>query len=194
MNKLQVIQRAKLYMDMLSEGLDPVNGEAVENDSVLQQERLKKCFAFVSGILDEIITTGGLVNIPATESSVIYIKKKTAFSMDPQRRNNIQITDNPISLSAFVKNINVAVDTESMEKLSLTTVNKWLLKQGYLTESKVPAVINRNVKMTTHLSEQIGVIEQTIIDQKTGETKTQLLFSKQAQEFILNNMDAIISM
>ncbi|MCD7828337.1 MAG: hypothetical protein LUG85_07390 [Clostridiales bacterium] len=194
MNKLQVIQRAKLYMDMLSEGLDPVNGEAVENDSVLQQERLKKCFAFVSGILDEIITTGGLVNIPATESSVIYTKKKTAFSMDPQRRNNIQITDNPISLSAFVKNINVAVDTESMEKLSLTTVNKWLLKQGYLTESKVPAVINRNVKMTTHLSEQIGVIEQTIVDQKTGETKTQLLFSKQAQEFILNNMDAIISM
>lgn len=42
MDKLQVIQRAKSYMDMLAKGIDPISGELVENDSALQQERLQK--------------------------------------------------------------------------------------------------------------------------------------------------------
>ena len=46
MDKLQVIQRAKSYMDMLSQGIDHISGELIENDSTLQQERLKKCFSY----------------------------------------------------------------------------------------------------------------------------------------------------
>ena len=42
MDKLQVIQRAKSYMDMLAKGIDPISGELVKNDSALQQERLQK--------------------------------------------------------------------------------------------------------------------------------------------------------
>lgn len=196
MEKLQVIQRAKSYMDMLSNGIDPISGELVKNDSTFQQERLQKCFSFVSEILDEIIRTNGIVTLPATEFSHGYeaVKKKSVFSLNQQQRNSIRVTNNPIIPSAFIKNINSVVDSDNMEKLSLTTINKWLLKQGYLTESKVPTVINKNVKTVTPLSMQIGVIEQTVVDPKTGEAKTQLLFSRQAQEFILNNIESILSL
>ncbi len=195
MDKLQVIQRAKSYMDMLAKSIDPISGKMVENDSVLQQERLHKCFSFVSEILDEIIKTNGIVTMPATGSSQGYavVKKKAVFSINQQQRSSIRITNNPIIPSAFIKNINSVVDSETMEKLSLTTINKWLLKQGYLTESKVPTVVNKNVKTVTPLSAQIGVIEQTVVDQKTGEAKTQLLFSRQAQEFILDNIESILT-
>lgn len=195
MDKLQVIQRAKSYMDMLAKGIDPISGELVKNDSALQQERLQKCFSFVSEILDEVIKTNGIVSMPATESSQGYtaVKKKSVFSINPQQRSNIRITNNPIIPSAFIKNINSVVDAENMEKLSLTTINKWLLKQGYLAESKVATVVNKNVKTVTPLSAQIGVIEQTIVDQKTGEAKTQLLFSRQAQEFLLDNIESILA-
>lgn len=196
MEKLQVIQRAKSYMDMLSNGIDPISGELVKNDSTFQQERLQKCFSFVSEILDEIIRTNGIVTLPATEFSHGYeaVKKKSVFSLNQQQRNSIRVTNNPIIPSAFIKNINSVVDSDNMEKLSLTTINKWLLKQGYLTESKVPTVINKNVKTVTPLSTQIGVIEQTVVDSKTGEAKTQLLFSRQAQEFILDNIESILSL
>ena len=194
MDKLQVIQRAKSYMDMLAKGIDPISGELVKNDSALQQERLQKCFSFVSEILDEVIKTNGIVSMPATESSQGYTAvKKAVFSINPQQRSNIRITNNPIIPSAFIKNINSVVDSENMEKLSLTTINKWLLKQGYLAESKVATVVNKNVKTVTPLSAQIGVIEQTVVDQKTGEAKTQLLFSRQAQEFLLDNIESIIA-
>lgn len=196
MEKLQVIQRAKSYMDMLSNGIDPISGELVKNDSTLQQERLRKCFSFVSEILDEVIKTNGIVTLPATESSQGYavVKKKSVFSINQQQKNSIRVTNNPIIPSVFIKNINSVVDSENMEKLSLTTINKWLLKQGYLTESKVPTVINKNVKTVTPLSTQIGVIEQTVVDPKTGEAKIQLLFSRQAQEFILDNIESILSL
>lgn len=196
MEKLQVIRRAKSYMDMLSNGIDPISGELVKNDSTFQQERLQKCFSFVSEILDEIIRTNGIVTLPATEFSHGYeaVKKKSVFSLNQQQRNSIRVTNNPIIPSAFIKNINSVVDSDNMEKLSLTTINKWLLKQGYLTESKVPTVINKNVKTVTPLSTQIGVIEQTVVDPKTGEAKTQLLFSRQAQEFILDNIESILSL
>lgn len=183
-------------MDMLSNGIDPISGELVKNDSTFQQERLQKCFSFVSEILDEIIKTNGIVTLPATEFSHGYeaVKKKSVFSLNQQQRNSIRVTNNPIIPSAFIKNINSVVDSDNMEKLSLITINKWLLKQGYLTESKVPTVINKNVKTVTPLSTQIGVIEQTVVDPKTGEAKTQLLFSRQAQEFILDNIESILSL
>lgn len=42
MDKLRVIQRAKSYMDMLSNGIEPISGELVKNDSALIQERSHK--------------------------------------------------------------------------------------------------------------------------------------------------------
>lgn len=195
MDKLQVIQRAKSYMDMLSQGIDPISGELIENDSTLQQERLKKCFSYVSGILDEIIKTNGIVAMPVSKFSQEYTmaRKKSAFSLNQQQRRNIHISNSPIIPSAFIKNINSVVNVEMMEKLSLKTINKWLLKQGYLSEQKVPTVVNKNVKTITSTSANIGVIEQTIVDQKTGEAKTQVFFSRQAQEFILDNIESIVS-
>ncbi len=195
MDKLQIIKRAKSYMDMLSNGIDPISEEPVENDSALRQERLQKCFQFVSEILGEIINTNGIVVMSEAESAHGYkiVKKKAVFSINPKQKMSIRITNCPIVPSAFVKNINSVVNTEIMEKLSLTTINKWLLKQGYISESKEPTVVNRNVKTITPLSTQIGIIEQTVVDPRTGEAKAQMLFSRQAQEFILNNIELIIS-
>lgn len=34
MDKIQTIQRAKSYMDMLSNNIDPITGELIANDSV----------------------------------------------------------------------------------------------------------------------------------------------------------------
>lgn len=126
MDKLQIIQRAKSYMEMLSNGVDPISGEVVENDSTLRQERLQKCFSFVSEILEEIIKTNGIVTMSDNESTHGYtiVKKKAVFSIDLQQKKSIQITNNPIIPSAFVKNVNSVVNTEIMEKLSLTTINK----------------------------------------------------------------------
>lgn len=200
MDKLRVIQHAQMYMDMLSNGIDPISGLPVPEDSTLQQERLKKCFGFVSDILNEVIQNEGVVLLTEkqTEPTVTNVDSNTALNVPesaititPQQIQCIEITNAPILPSAFVKKIGCAVDADIKKKLTLARINKWLLKRGYLADTKVATIVNKTVKVATPLAAQIGVVEHLVVDKKTGEAKPQLFFTRDAQEFILQNINTI---
>ena len=59
MTELEIMQRAKMYMDKLAQGIDPISGQEIPNDSVLNNVRLVRCFFYVSRILDQVIANGG---------------------------------------------------------------------------------------------------------------------------------------
>ena len=61
MTELETMQRAKMYLDKLAQGIDPISGQEIPNDSVLNNVRLARCFFYVSGILDQVIANGGRV-------------------------------------------------------------------------------------------------------------------------------------
>ena len=58
MNELDTMKRAKMYLDKLSRGIDPISGSALPLDGVLSNVRLSRCFAYVSGILEQVIENG----------------------------------------------------------------------------------------------------------------------------------------
>ena len=60
MNKRQVIQHAKDYLDLLAAGTDPISNEKIEGDSVVSRPQMQKCFQFVSTILQEVLQNNGL--------------------------------------------------------------------------------------------------------------------------------------
>ena len=60
MNELDTMKRAKMYLDKLSRGIDPISGSALPLDGVLSNVRLSRCFAYVSGILEQVIENGGV--------------------------------------------------------------------------------------------------------------------------------------
>lgn len=51
MTELETMQRAKMYLDKLAQGIDPISGDEVPEDSVLNNVRLARCFFYVSGVL-----------------------------------------------------------------------------------------------------------------------------------------------
>ena len=55
MTELETMQRAKMYMDKLAQGIDPIT------DSVLNHVRLVRCFFYVSDVLGKVIANGGTV-------------------------------------------------------------------------------------------------------------------------------------
>ena len=61
MTELETVQRAKMYMDKLAQGIDPISGQELPEDSALNNVRLARCFFYVSGILDQVIANGGVV-------------------------------------------------------------------------------------------------------------------------------------
>ena len=206
MNKRQIIQHAKNYLDLLAAGVDPISKESAAEDSVASRPQMQKCFQFVSAILGEVLENNGLVlldteegqpqkpaSVPVTVNGNSYelVRKKAAFSITPEQRRAVFIARQPVTPYVFLKNVNRVVNAETMEKLSIKSVNAWLQKKAYVTEGKTQTVINKTVWKPTRFAEQIGISEIDIPDAKTGEIKRQLMFSAQAQQFLLDHMEEI---
>ena len=206
MNKRQVIQHAKNYLDLLAAGTDPISNEKIEGDSVVSRPQMQKCFQFVSAILQEVLQNNGLVlldleeavqqppaSVPVSVNGGSYelVRKKAGFSLIPERKSEVWISRLPITPTEFLKNVNRTVNPAVMEKLSMKTVNTWLRKNAYIAEGKAQTITYRTVWKPTRFAEEIGISEIDVSDPKTGEIKHQLMFSAQAQEYLLNHMEEI---
>ena len=61
MTELETMQRAKMYLDKLAQGIDPITDREVPEDSVLNNVRLARCFFYVSDVLSKVIDNGGVI-------------------------------------------------------------------------------------------------------------------------------------
>ncbi|HIT79139.1 MAG TPA: hypothetical protein IAC40_02520, partial [Candidatus Faecivivens stercorigallinarum] len=69
MTELDILIHAKDYIDKLAQGIDPISGQEVPEDSVINQARLVRCFFYVSGVLQKVIDNGGTVVQPPKKKS-----------------------------------------------------------------------------------------------------------------------------
>ncbi len=95
---------------MLSRGIDPVTNIKYSDDSSLNNWENKILFKEVIKILDEILE-GKLVKRDK--------RKKAPFILNSEQIKGIVISNEPISVSAFVHSINLAYSTDNMKKLKL---------------------------------------------------------------------------
>ena len=201
MNKRQVIQHAKNYMDLLSKGIDPISRKEVGPVSIVSEPRLQKCFAFVSSILEELLANDGYVALPydgldappdASAPQYELVRKKDPFRLSQEQRRSIMIAKGPVTPNTFVNHINRVVDSEAMEKLSIKRINAWLLKNEYIAQTKQPTVITKTVMKPMQKAAKIGIEEMETTDPKTGEIKSRIMLTPMAQQFLLDNLDDIL--
>ena len=196
MEKMELVERAKMYLKLLGDGLHPVTGEEIPNDSAFMDEKVKRCFAFISEVLDEYIELSAKVDEmeKAKKAPPVVIAKKQEFSVTAEQCDNIKLSKEPLTMMAFTKNINSVIDADIMEKMTSTRINKWLLKRGLFTVEQVPTVVTRNVNKPSNLATKIGIVEESVVDKRSGEIKTQIKLSEAAQLFIIENLTEIIEM
>ena len=56
MTELDTLKRAKMYIDSLARGVDPVSGQLAEEDSVINNVRISRCLFYVSDVLEKVIS------------------------------------------------------------------------------------------------------------------------------------------
>ena len=94
---------------------------------------------------------------------------------------------------SFMKNINSVIDTDSMEKLTSTRINKWLSKRGLVTTEKVQTMMDKTIYKPSDFAMKIGIVEEEIVDKKSGEVKAQIKLEESAQLFIIENLAEIVT-
>lgn len=179
MTELETMQRAKMYMDKLAQGMDPITDQELPGDSVLNNVRLARCFFYVSEVLGKVIDNGG---------SIGRKPKREAFSVSADQLACIQISREPVRISQFVEMIDAAVDNPQMRKLSTTTITNWLLEKGFLEKQIGPDGKSRRIPTQNGL--MLGLSTQTQ-QGKYGEYQA-VYYNAAAQQFILDNLPAML--
>ena len=178
MTELETMQRAKMYMDQLAQGIDPISGLELPEDSALNNVRLARCFFYVSGVLDKVIANGGQVG--AVE--------KAEFSITPEQLAAVQLSAYPIRITEFTHNILNATGNLLMKQPSATKFSNWLTEKGFLEKITDPDGKNRRVPTAQGL--RLGLTSQT--RQSADGEYLAIYYDANAQRFLLDHLFEIL--
>lgn len=182
MTELEKIAYAKSFIDKLANGVNPIDDQPVADYDVVNNVRLTRCFFYVSDILRQVIENGGVT--PPKK------KAKRTFYITQEQLSKYPYSEKPISISEIAKRVNGLVDTEQMKQLSYKQITSWLLSINALAEK---TDLNRkSPKRPTETGRQLGISIETR-NGMNGEYSV-VVYNKEAQTFIINNIDAIISL
>lgn len=180
MTELETMQRAKMYMDKLAQGIDPISNAELPEDSALNNVRLARCFFYVSGVLGKVIDNGGLIGEKP---------KLRPFFITPEQISKVQVSSEPVVVSQLVQLISNAADDPRMKKLSFAVITNWLLEKGFLEKSTAPDGTSR--RLPTANGSSIGLFCQTR-QGKYGEYHA-VYYDSQAQQFVLDHLTEMLS-
>ena len=181
MTELETIQRAKMYMEQLANGIDPITAQEIPGDSVLNNVRLSRCFFYVAGILDKVIANDGYVGVKPKV-------QLTNFTLTPQQRARVSLSDTPVRITEFVEILHRAANAPDMRKLPTTAITNWLLANGFLIKQTTPDGKSR--RLPTAAGQALGLSVSS--RQGLHGEYTAVYYNRSAQEFLLGNLDTFL--
>ena len=101
----------------------------------------------------------------------------------------IPISDKKLKTGDFVKIINTLIDENVMRRLKISSVNKWLIKKGFL--ETVAGIDGKNHKWPTEAGVEIGISKEKYMS-KTGFPYFAVLLDRNAQQIVADNIEEII--
>ena len=180
--ELEKVQRARQYMEQLANGIDPISGRELPEDSALNQVRLSRCFFYAADILRQVEENGGQVQKARSGGSHL-----PPFALPAELRAQIPIEPG-IMIKRFTESINALVDLEAMRRLKVTAFTEWLVEQGCLREDLVG---DKRRKAVTDKGRALGITNEDRQGQYGGYTAT--LYSEEAQRWLIAHLDEIIA-
>ncbi len=178
--ELEKMERAKMYLDKMSEGINPItNAYAPENDTI-NNDRISRCLSYVSEILGKVIENGGevtkIVKTSGGNRNTFYITDEQLERLSP-RENSCYAGDIADDIKAVTEENNTA-------KFQGIWITEWLTAVGMLEQTE-------KGKRASEAGESIGIessLRQSILK---GEHFVNM-FSPEAQQFIFDNIYTII--
>jgi hypothetical protein len=175
--ELEKLERAKLYIEQLANGIDPISGRELPEDSALNQVRLSRCFFYVADVLKQaVIREKRAAKIPMLP-----------FELPDELRAQIPVEPNAM-VKRFTDSINALADLTVMRNLKTTAVTGWLVEQGYLREDLFNG---KRRKVPTEKGRAAGIADEPRQGQFGSYTAT--LYSEDAQRLMLAHLDEIIA-
>lgn len=180
MTELETMERAKMYMEKLANGINPLDDTTIPDNDTVNQVRLSRCFFYVADVLRQVIESGGVKQQK--------VAKKTPFALPEEARAAFEYSQTPIPVSEISKRIN-ALTPEDMKPLTYRAIRDWLTSLELLADERDGD--GKISKRPTPRGENLGILLET----RNGRNGTYfvVVYTLAAQHFILDNLDAVIA-
>ena len=180
---MKKLETAIVYLQRISDGNNPINNLPADEDSILNNPNVIRCMFFVKEILEEVKRNDGYIG----KQSKAKKTKKNDFPFEVLSSFSYQ-EDKPIS--RFVEQINKSVDGNIYKKVNYKTITQWLKLNCFLQEEYSQEFEN-TITLATEKGTQIGIRSERRTS-SSGREYIVVIYGKQAQEYIVNNMEKII--
>lgn len=180
MTELEQIQYAKMFLDKMANGINPLDDSKIKEGDLLTHKRIAGCMSYVSTLLDDVI-----------ERKARQLRKENQVPLDIKQLNSrgIVFSETPISLSMFISNLKGMYTNDMMKRLKRTDFFDWMVHEGILIVEENEG--NKKVKLTDNAI-KIGIREESRLNAK-GVPFVGLYYSKEAQRFLASKIPAIIT-
>ena len=183
MYDLAKLKNARFYMLAMAEGVNPCTREFAPETDVIAIPSVQEQCEYVMGVLDELIEI-------ATEMDTKK-KRSRAKRRNKAKRQKIELPSNIIELSdsyigpcELADRINAVLGANT-RRLHGVSINNFMVDEGYLDR----VVVNGRIrKKLNDRSASIGLSSR----RKSENARERILYSKQAQEFVVKNLGKIL--
>ena len=183
MTELEKIAYAKTYIEKLANGINPLTDQPVPDSDSINNVKISRCLFYVSSLLRQIVESGGLSQRKAKTV-------KAPFWLDYEARKNFRYSEVPIPISEITRRINELIQPEEMKKLNYKSILDWLIQAGLLVV--IQGDDGKSIRKPTEHGVQLGIVAEQ--RQSPRGLYTVVVYSKEAQQFILDNLDAAIEL
>lgn len=184
MTELEMIERAKMYMDKLANGVNPIDDTLAPEEDIINNVRLSRCFFFVSDVLRRVIENGGTEPARAKKRP-----PKVPLDIPFEARAQFAYSDSPISASEIAKRVNDLIEDDRMEKLTYANIVTWLTEIGMMEWAAAPD--GKRAKLPTKTGAENGILVES---REGGNGPYQaVVYNRAAQQFLVDNLDAILA-
>ena len=171
MADVEKLCKVKQCIDSLAEGLNPFTGQPLPEEDIVNDVRVSRSLFLASAFLQE--KKNG---------------KKQAFRLSLEERDQVEFSFRPISASELARRMNNAAGTQDCKKITYRQITDWLVEVGML---KLVENVAGTQRRPTESGKKMGISVESRIGQ-SGPYQV-VLYSAEAQRFIVDNVDAIMA-
>lgn len=178
MADVEKLCKVKQCIDSLAEGLNPFTGQPLPEEDIVNDVRVSRSLFLASAFLQEQMQG-------KTEKKN---GKKQAFRLSLEERERVEFSSRPISASELTRRMNNAAGAQDCKKITYRQITDWLVEVGML---KLVENVAGTQRRPTESGKKMGISVESRIGQ-SGPYQV-VLYSAEAQRFIVDNVDGIIA-
>ena len=189
MTEYEKIAYAKMFIDKLANGINPLDDSPIPEEDIANNVRLSRCFFYVSGILQKEMDRERK-KIPKEPKETK--PKRAPFSITREQLEQFQYVSYPISASAIARKINFLVqediDAKKIKSLSHKQITHWMVSIGMIEYRKWEDGTSKRFPSVD--GEAIGLVAGEW--ESYGRRIPVVYYTEEAQRFIIDHLDAIV--